>query len=65
MIPVFYVLDRYRVDVLDERLNISNNCAYWQLTTDLTGAEPPVSRSYEDFDAPAKLLIEVDDQYTR
>ncbi|XP_036216019.2 angiotensin-converting enzyme [Bactrocera oleae] len=64
LIPVFYVLDRYRVDVLDERLNISNNCAYWQLTTDLTGAEPPVSRSYEDFDAPAKLLIEVDDQYT-
>uniref|UniRef100_A0A0A1X184 Angiotensin-converting enzyme n=1 Tax=Zeugodacus cucurbitae TaxID=28588 RepID=A0A0A1X184_ZEUCU len=64
LLPVFYVLDRYRVDVLDDRLNISDNCAYWQLTTDFTGAEPPVNRSNEDFDAPAKLLIEVDDQYT-
>ncbi|XP_067625379.1 angiotensin-converting enzyme [Eurosta solidaginis] len=64
LLPVFYVLDRYRVDVLDGSLNISDNCAYWKLTSDLTGAEPPVSRSNEDFDAPAKLLVEVDDQYT-
>ncbi|XP_036321245.1 angiotensin-converting enzyme [Rhagoletis pomonella] len=64
LLPIFYVLDRYRVDVLDGRLNISDNCAYWQLTSDFTGAEPPVIRSNEDFDAPAKLLVEVDDQYT-
>ncbi|XP_054743919.1 angiotensin-converting enzyme isoform X2 [Anastrepha obliqua] len=64
LLPVFYVLDRYRVDVLDGRLKISDNCAYWQLTSDFTGAEPPVSRSNADFDAPAKLLVEVDDQYT-
>lgn len=59
------MLDRYRVDVLDGDLNINDNCDYWQLTTDFTGAEPPVNRSNGDFDAPAKLLVEVDDQYTR
>ncbi|XP_005183218.3 angiotensin-converting enzyme [Musca domestica] len=64
LIPVFYILERYRLDVLDKSMNINDNCAYWRLTEDYTGAEPPVVRTNEDFDAPAKLLMEVDDQYT-
>ncbi|XP_037928131.1 angiotensin-converting enzyme [Teleopsis dalmanni] len=64
LLPVFYVLDRYRVDVIDEKIDVSNNCAYWELTEKYTGAEPPIVRTNNDFDAPAKLLMEVDDQYT-
>ncbi|KAI8121090.1 Angiotensin-converting enzyme [Lucilia cuprina] len=64
LIPVFYILERYRLDVIDKHIDINDNCAYWRLTEDYTGAEPPVSRSNSDFDAPAKLLMEVDDQYT-
>ncbi|XP_061387296.1 angiotensin-converting enzyme-like [Musca vetustissima] len=64
LLPVFYILERYRLDVLDKSMNINDNCAYWRLTEDYTGAEPPVVRTNEDFDAPAKLLMEVDDQYT-
>ncbi|XP_059221145.1 angiotensin-converting enzyme [Stomoxys calcitrans] len=64
LIPVFYILERYRLDILDKKIDIDDNCAYWRLTEDYTGAEPPVQRSNADFDAPAKLLMEVDDQYT-
>lgn len=52
------------MDVLDKNIDVDDNCAYWRLTEDYTGAEPPVTRSNEDFDAPAKLIMEVDDQYT-
>ncbi|KAM7351041.1 ance-2 [Cochliomyia hominivorax] len=64
LIPVFYVLERYRLDVIDNDIDINDNCAYWRITADYTGAEPPIPRSNADFDAPAKLLMEVDDQYT-
>ncbi|XP_075154173.1 ance-2 [Haematobia irritans] len=64
LIPVFYILERYRLDIIDKTIDIDDNCAYWHLTEDYTGAEPPVTRTNADFDAPAKLLMEVDDQYT-
>lgn len=63
LIPVFYILERYRVDIIDKSINLNDNCAYWRLTEEYSGAEPPVDRSNRDFDAPAKLLMEVDDQY--
>ncbi|XP_055852108.1 angiotensin-converting enzyme [Episyrphus balteatus] len=64
LIPIFYVLDKYRVDVLDNRIHNLDNCAFWELTEKFTGAKPPVQRSREQFDAPSKLLLEVDDNYS-
>ncbi|XP_055905902.1 angiotensin-converting enzyme [Eupeodes corollae] len=64
LIPIFYVLDKYRVDVLDGRIENLDNCEFWKLTEKFTGAKPPVQRSHDQFDAPSKLLIEVDDNYS-
>ncbi|KAH8400528.1 hypothetical protein KR222_002982, partial [Zaprionus bogoriensis] len=64
LLPVFYVLDRYRVEVLSGRIRADDNEAYWRLTELYTGAAPPHQRSNAQFDVPAKLLMEVDDQYT-
>ncbi|XP_030377148.1 angiotensin-converting enzyme [Scaptodrosophila lebanonensis] len=63
LLPVFYVLDRYRVEVLSGRIRADDNEAYWRLTEEFTGAAAPRRRSNEQFDVPAKLLLEVDDQY--
>ncbi|XP_001988363.2 angiotensin-converting enzyme [Drosophila grimshawi] len=64
LLPVFYVLDRYRVEVLSGHIQADDNEAYWRLTELFTGATAPRRRSNEHFDVPAKLLMEVDDQYT-
>ncbi|KAH8378414.1 hypothetical protein KR093_011248, partial [Drosophila rubida] len=64
LLPVFYVLDRYRVEVLSGHIKADDNEAYWRLTEMYTGATAPRRRSNEQFDVPAKLLMEVDDQYT-
>ncbi|XP_060649932.1 angiotensin-converting enzyme [Drosophila nasuta] len=64
LLPVFYVLDRYRVEVLSGHIKADDNEAYWRLTELYTGATAPRRRSNEQFDVPAKLLMEVDDQYT-
>ncbi|KAH8274068.1 hypothetical protein KR044_009466, partial [Drosophila immigrans] len=64
LLPVFYVLDRYRVEVLSGHIKADDNEAYWRLTEMYTGATAPTKRSNEQFDVPAKLLMEVDDQYT-
>ncbi|EDW57558.1 angiotensin-converting enzyme [Drosophila virilis] len=64
LLPVFYVLDRYRVEVLSGHIMADDNEAYWRHTERYTGAVPPRRRSNEHFDVPAKLLLEVDDQYT-
>ncbi|XP_033236370.1 angiotensin-converting enzyme-like [Drosophila pseudoobscura] len=63
LLPVFYVLDRYRVEVLSGHIRADDNEAYWRLTEHYTGAAAPRKRSNEQFDVPAKLLMEVDDQY--
>lgn len=65
LLPVFYVLDRYRVEVLTGHIRADDNEAFWRLTELYTGAAAPRRRTNEQFDLPAKLLMEVDDQYTR
>jgi len=65
LLPVFYVLDRFRVEVLSGHIKADDNEAFWRLTEMYTGASAPSRRSNEHFDVPAKLLMEVDDQYTR
>lgn len=64
VLPVFHILDKYRVDILDEKIDVNNNCAYWDLIEKYIGAAPPFPRSSSDFDAPSKLLIGVDDEYS-
>lgn len=64
VLPIFHILDKYRVDILDEQIDVNNNCAYWELIEKYIGAAPPFSRSASDFDAPSKLLIGVDDEYS-
>ncbi|SPP82519.1 angiotensin-converting enzyme [Drosophila guanche] len=63
LLPVFYVLDRYRVEVLSGHIRADDNEAYWRLTEHYTGAAAPRKRTNEQFDVPAKMLMEVDDQY--
>ncbi|EDW75767.2 uncharacterized protein Dwil_GK15021 [Drosophila willistoni] len=63
LLPVFYVLDRYRVEALSGHIKADDNEAYWRLTEFYTGAAAPKRRTNADFDVPAKLLMEVDDQY--
>ncbi|EDW51699.1 angiotensin-converting enzyme [Drosophila sechellia] len=63
LLPVFYVLDRYRVEVLAGHIKADDNEAYWRFTEHYTGAAAPTKRTNEQFDVPAKLLMEVDDQY--
>ncbi|XP_037711430.1 angiotensin-converting enzyme [Drosophila subpulchrella] len=63
LLPVFYVLDRYRVEVLAGHIKADDNEAYWRFTEHFTGATAPTKRTNEQFDVPAKLLMEVDDQY--
>jgi len=65
LLPVFYVLDRYRVEVLAGHIRADDNEAYWRLTEYYTGAAAPTKRTNDQFDVPAKLLMEVDDQYAR
>lgn len=65
LLPVFYVLDRYRVEVLAGHIRADDNEAFWRWTELYTGAMAPRQRTNEQFDLPAKLLQEVDDQYTR
>ncbi|KAM8715212.1 hypothetical protein ACLKA7_002284 [Drosophila subpalustris] len=64
LLPVFYVLDRYRVEVLRGHIKADDNEAFWRLTELYTGATAPQRRNNDQFDVPAKLLMEVDDQYT-
>ncbi|KAH8410152.1 hypothetical protein KR009_007031, partial [Drosophila setifemur] len=63
LLPVFYVLDRYRVEVLSGHIKADDNEAYWRFTEHYTGSAAPTKRTNAEFDVPAKLLMEVDDQY--
>ncbi|XP_055372206.1 angiotensin-converting enzyme [Condylostylus longicornis] len=64
VLPVLYILDKYRIDVMNEKIKTWDNCAYWDLTEKYTGAIPPYQRSNKDFDIPSKLLIGVDEIYS-
>lgn len=64
VLPIFHILDKYRVDIFDGKIDINDNCAFWDLVEKYIGAAAPFSRSASDFDAPSKLLIGVDDEYS-
>uniref|UniRef100_A0A1A9WU16 Angiotensin-converting enzyme n=1 Tax=Glossina brevipalpis TaxID=37001 RepID=A0A1A9WU16_9MUSC len=63
-LPLFYVYDRYRIDIIDRNRDIDDNCFYWQLIENYTGVAAPVQRTKEDFDVPATLLLDFDNQYS-
>lgn len=60
---MLYVHDRYRIDIIDKSHDINANCFYWQLIENYTGVAAPIQRNKQDFDAPAKLLIDFENQY--
>lgn len=64
LLPIFHILDKYRVDILDGKIDVNDNCAYWELVEKYIGSAAPFPRSSSDFDAPSKLLIGVDDEYS-
>lgn len=64
ILPIFYILDKYRTDIFENKTEVNNNCAYWQLVEKYSDAAPPFPRNSLDFDGPSNLLVRVDDEYS-
>lgn len=65
-LPFAYTMDKYRYAVFRNEIKKEAwNCAFWQLRSEYSGIEPPVSRSDNDFDPPAKYHIDADVEYLR
>ncbi|XP_055641474.1 angiotensin-converting enzyme-like [Toxorhynchites rutilus septentrionalis] len=65
-LPFAYTLDRYRWDVFRGEIKPDEyNCRYWQLRSEFCGVEPPVLRTEEDLDPPAKYHVSADVEYLR
>ncbi|XP_058124049.1 angiotensin-converting enzyme-like [Anopheles coustani] len=65
-LPFAYTLDKYRWGVFRGEIKPKEyNCRFWQLRSQYSGIEPPVVRTEEDFDAPAKYHVSADVEYLR
>lgn len=65
-LPFAYTLDKYRWSLFRGEIPPEEyNCRFWQLRSQFSGVEPPVRRTEEDFDAPAKYHVSVDVEYLR
>ncbi|XP_058177379.1 angiotensin-converting enzyme-like [Anopheles ziemanni] len=65
-LPFAYTLDKYRWGVFRGDIKPTEyNCKFWQLRSQYSGIEPPVVRTEEDFDAPAKYHVSADVEYLR
>lgn len=65
-LPFAYTLDKYRWGIFrDEIKSHEYNCRFWQLRQEYSGIRPPVQRTEEDFDAPAKYHVSADVEYLR
>lgn len=65
-LPFAYTLDKYRWGVFRGEIKPKEyNCKFWQLRSQYSGIEPPVVRTEEDFDAPAKYHVSADVEYLR
>lgn len=59
-------MDKYRWALFRGQVDKSNwNCAFWKLREEYSGIEPPVVRTENDFDAPAKYHVSADVEYLR
>ncbi|XP_055372268.1 angiotensin-converting enzyme [Condylostylus longicornis] len=65
-LPFAYTMDKYRWQILRGELKPEEwNCGFWKLRDQYSGLEPPVKRTEDDFDAPAKYHISADVEYLR
>uniref|UniRef100_A0AAG5DVE8 Angiotensin-converting enzyme n=1 Tax=Anopheles atroparvus TaxID=41427 RepID=A0AAG5DVE8_ANOAO len=65
-LPFAYTLDKYRWGVFRGEIKPKEyNCKFWQLRSQYSGIEPPVVRTEQDFDAPAKYHVSADVEYLR
>ncbi|XP_055593793.1 angiotensin-converting enzyme-like isoform X2 [Uranotaenia lowii] len=65
-LPFAYTIDKYRWGIFRGDIKPEEaNCKFWELRTKFSGIEPPVVRSEQDFDAPAKYHVSADVEYLR
>lgn len=65
-LPFAFTMDKYRWALFRGEIDKSEwNCAFWKLREEYSGIEPPVVRTENDFDAPAKYHISADVEYLR
>jgi peptidyl-dipeptidase A len=64
--PMNYVQDKFRIDVLNSDIDSEEyNCEFWKMQEKYVGVRPPVVRTEKDFDALAKVLHGVDTMRTK
>ncbi|KAK0165452.1 hypothetical protein PV328_003961 [Microctonus aethiopoides] len=65
-IPFAYLMDKWRYDVFQSRIEPENyNCHWWYLSEKYRGIIPPVKRTQASFDPAAKYHIVADVEYMR
>lgn len=65
-LPFAYTMDKYRWSLFRGEVEPHEyNCRFWQLRSQFSGVEPPVRRTEEDFDPPAKYHVSADVEYLR
>uniref|UniRef100_A0A182SB90 Angiotensin-converting enzyme n=1 Tax=Anopheles maculatus TaxID=74869 RepID=A0A182SB90_9DIPT len=65
-LPFAYTLDKYRWGVFRGDIKPKDyNCKFWELRSRFSGIEPPVVRTEQDFDPPAKYHVSADVEYLR
>ncbi|XP_053672164.1 angiotensin-converting enzyme-like [Anopheles nili] len=65
-LPFAYTLDKYRWGIFRGDIKPEEyNCKFWEMRSKYSGVEPPVVRSEEDLDAPAKYHVSADVEYLR
>jgi peptidyl-dipeptidase A len=66
ILPSAYTFDKFRWEAFRGNIKPENaNCKYWELKEKYNGFEPPVFRSNDDFDVPAKYHMSADIEYIR
>ncbi|XP_071528879.1 angiotensin-converting enzyme-like [Panulirus ornatus] len=65
-VPFAYLIDLWRWQVFRGDIPESDwNCAWWKLRLQLQGVKPPVLRTEDDLDPPAKYHVAADVPYIR
>lgn len=65
-LPFAYTMDKYRWSVFRGEIKPEEyNCAFWKLRSEHGGVEPPLVRTEQDFDPPAKYHVSADVEYLR
>lgn len=65
-LPFAYTIDKYRWSVFRNEVSQNQlNCRFWEMRDRYSGIEPPVRRTEDDFDPPAKYHVSADVEYLR